>query len=59
MIKGEELLIAKSCENPSLRILWDGIHYTEAANKWMYDQIANGTFSDPPVPLNMACHAHR
>ncbi|KAL7587386.1 hypothetical protein Lser_V15G41087 [Lactuca serriola] len=59
MIKGEELLIAKSCENPLLRILWDGIHYTEAANKWMYDQIANGTFSDPPVPLNMACHAHR
>lgn len=56
MIKGEELLIAKSCENPSLRILWDGIHFTEAANKWMYQQIVNGTFSDPPLPLNMACH---
>ncbi|KAJ4964631.1 hypothetical protein NE237_016480 [Protea cynaroides] len=28
----------------------------EAANKWIFDQIIDGNFSDPPVPLNMACH---
>nr|XP_043637007.1 GDSL esterase/lipase At3g26430-like [Erigeron canadensis] len=56
MVKGKEILIAKSCEDPSSRILWDGIHFTEAANKWMYGQIMNGAFSDPPVPLKMACH---
>lgn len=56
MVKGKEILITKSCEDPSSRILWDGIHFTEAANKWMYGQIANGAFSDPPIPLKMACH---
>ncbi|GKC00206.1 GDSL esterase/lipase-like protein [Tanacetum coccineum] len=56
MVKGKEILIANSCEEPSSRILWDGIHFTEAANKWIYDQIADGAFSDPPVSLKMACH---
>ncbi|GJU61195.1 GDSL esterase/lipase-like protein [Tanacetum coccineum] len=56
MVKGKEILIANSCEEPSSRILWDGIHFTEAANKWIYEQIADGAFSDPPVSLKMACH---
>ncbi|KAK9167229.1 hypothetical protein Scep_002420 [Stephania cephalantha] len=45
-----------SCQDPSKRINWDGVHYTEAANKWIYDQLVNGKFSDPPISLNMACH---
>ncbi|XP_058726933.1 uncharacterized protein LOC131598335 [Vicia villosa] len=45
-----------SCERPSTRIIWDGTHYTEAANKIVFDQIATGTFTDPPIPLNMACY---
>ncbi|XP_024990979.1 GDSL esterase/lipase At3g26430-like [Cynara cardunculus var. scolymus] len=56
MVDGKEILIADSCEDPSSRILWDGIHFSEAANRWIYGQIANGAFSDPPVPLRMACH---
>ncbi|XP_057749952.1 GDSL esterase/lipase At3g26430-like isoform X1 [Arachis stenosperma] len=52
---GKKVLIAKSCKDPSVRIIWDGIHYTEAANYWIFQQIANGSFSDPPLPLNMAC----
>ncbi|GJU61193.1 GDSL esterase/lipase-like protein [Tanacetum coccineum] len=55
-VNGKKILIANSCEDPSSRIIWDGIHYTEAANKWIYDQIVDGAFSDPPVPLKMACH---
>lgn len=55
MVKGKEIVIAKSCEDPSSRISWDGIHFTEAANKWIYSQIADGAFSDPPVQLKMAC----
>ncbi|KAH7515653.1 hypothetical protein FEM48_Zijuj10G0049400 [Ziziphus jujuba var. spinosa] len=55
-IKGKEVLIAKSCSNPSVRINWDGIHFTEAANKWIFEQISDGSFSDPPIPLKMACH---
>ncbi|KAJ4700680.1 GDSL esterase/lipase [Melia azedarach] len=44
-----------SCDNPSVRVNWDGIHYTEAANKFVFDQISTGAFSDPPIPLKMAC----
>lgn len=56
MVNGTKILIANSCKDPSSRIIWDGIHFTEAANKWIYDQIVDGAFSDPPVPLKMACH---
>ncbi|KAL9246521.1 hypothetical protein vseg_020045 [Gypsophila vaccaria] len=56
IVKGKEILIAKSCEHPSKVINWDGVHYTEAANKWVFDRIVNGSYSDPPISLNMACH---
>ncbi|KAE9605853.1 putative alpha-L-fucosidase [Lupinus albus] len=52
---GTEKLVG-SCEKPSDRIVWDGTHYTEAANKVVFNKIATGAFNDPPVPLNMACH---
>ncbi|KAK4376936.1 hypothetical protein RND71_003232 [Anisodus tanguticus] len=55
-VKGKDKMIGKSCKNPSVRINWDGVHYTEAANKWVFEQIVNGSYSDPPLPLNMACH---
>ncbi|PKI55199.1 hypothetical protein CRG98_024490 [Punica granatum] len=44
-----------SCSDPSTRISWDGIHYTEAANLWVASRILNGSFSDPPVPISGAC----
>ncbi|KAI9097579.1 hypothetical protein K1719_025350 [Acacia pycnantha] len=44
-----------SYEKPSTRVNWDEIHYTEAANKAIFDQISSGAFSDPPLPLNNAC----
>ncbi|KAF9677866.1 hypothetical protein SADUNF_Sadunf08G0152300 [Salix dunnii] len=56
IVNGTEVVIANSCKDPSLRIIWDGVHFTEAANKWIFEQIVNGSFSDPPVPLKMACH---
>ncbi|WJX77485.1 hypothetical protein P8452_60789 [Trifolium repens] len=45
-----------SCKKPSTRVIWDGTHYTEAANKIVFDQISTGAFTDPPIPLNIACH---
>ncbi|KAI4368473.1 hypothetical protein MLD38_017028 [Melastoma candidum] len=53
--EGKEVLYAKACRDPSVRISWDGIHYTEAANKWIFNKIVTGAFSDPPIPLEMAC----
>ncbi|XP_061341950.1 esterase-like [Gastrolobium bilobum] len=54
-VNGTEIFVG-SCERPSVRVNWDGIHYTEAANKFVFDQISTGAFSYPPLPLNMACH---
>lgn len=56
IINGKEVVIAKSCIDPTTKINWDGTHFTEAANKWIFQQIANGSFSDPPNSLEMACH---
>lgn len=54
-VNNTEILVGKSCKDPSKRICWDGVHYTEAANKFVFDQIVDGAFSDPPIPLRMAC----
>ncbi|CAL0329927.1 unnamed protein product [Lupinus luteus] len=58
LVNGKKVIIANSCKDPSVRIIWDGIHYTEAANHWIFQQIVNWSFSDPPIPLNMACNSH-
>ncbi|KAJ4974793.1 hypothetical protein NE237_007967 [Protea cynaroides] len=55
---GKQIPVSKSCKDPSVRINWDGVHYTEAANKWVYDRIVDGSYSDPPIPLKMACHRY-
>ncbi|XP_010502567.1 PREDICTED: GDSL esterase/lipase At3g26430-like [Camelina sativa] len=55
MVKGKEVVLAKSCIDVSFRVSWDGIHFTETANKWIFQQINSGTFSDPPLPVKFAC----
>ncbi|KAK7369305.1 hypothetical protein VNO80_11341 [Phaseolus coccineus] len=50
-MNGREVVIAKACKDTSVRIIWDGIHYTEAANNWIFLQMLNGSFSDPPMSL--------
>ncbi|KAG6508089.1 hypothetical protein ZIOFF_033448 [Zingiber officinale] len=53
----KEVMVGKACQNPSKRIIWDGVHYTYAANKWIFQQIVDGKFSDPSVPLRVPCKA--
>ncbi|XP_050374178.1 GDSL esterase/lipase At3g26430-like [Argentina anserina] len=57
-VHGKETLVAKACKDPSVHVNWDGVHYSEASNKKIFDQIVDGSLSDPPVPLKMACHKH-
>ncbi|OMO59316.1 Lipase, GDSL [Corchorus capsularis] len=45
-----------ACEDPSLYISWDGVHYTEAANHWVANLLINGSLSDPPIPITHACY---
>lgn len=59
IVKGKEIVLVKSCKDLSVRISWDGTHFTEAANKWIFDQIVDGSFSDPPIPLKLTCQIGR
>lgn len=54
MVNGTETFGAV-CKNPSEYISWDGIHYTEAANKLLVNHIVNGSFSEPRVSITEAC----
>lgn len=55
IVNGKETVLAKSCKDPYHRISWDGTHFTEAANKWIFNKIVDGSYSDPPIPLKLAC----
>ncbi|XXG57039.1 hypothetical protein AAC387_Pa03g4296 [Persea americana] len=57
VVNGTEITVG-ACKDPSARINWDGVHYTEAANEWIFKQIVDGAFSDPPIPLGKTCQAH-
>ncbi|KZV15151.1 hypothetical protein F511_30237 [Dorcoceras hygrometricum] len=54
-VNGNEVS-ADSCPDPSVVISWDGVHYSEAANRWIADHIINGSLSDPPIAITRACH---
>ncbi|XP_050276480.1 GDSL esterase/lipase At3g27950-like isoform X2 [Quercus robur] len=56
IVNGTEVFAA-SCSDPSKHISWDGVHYTEAANKWVANHIVDGSLSDPPIPLTKSCHS--
>ncbi|GLT42573.1 hypothetical protein SLA2020_165650 [Shorea laevis] len=43
---------ANPCDNPAVYVNWDGNHYTEAANLFVFQQILSGNYSDPPPPAN-------
>jgi len=45
------------CPPEAKVVSWDGVHFTEAANKFVFDQIVAGALSDPPVALRQACHS--
>ncbi|KAL8153872.1 hypothetical protein V2J09_011632 [Rumex salicifolius] len=58
--KGQTLngtsVFGASCNNPEAYISWDAVHYTESANHWFANHILNGSLSDPPVPITLACY---
>ena len=53
VVKGREEVVG-ACENPSVRVNWDGFDFTEAANKFVFDRIFTGAFSYPGLPFSAA-----
>ncbi|KAA3459449.1 esterase-like [Gossypium australe] len=54
-VNGKSITV-ESCKDPSVRVSWDGVHFTEVANKFAFDLVSTGDFLDPPIPLKLACH---
>ncbi|KAI9075584.1 hypothetical protein K1719_042490 [Acacia pycnantha] len=57
MVNGKDVY-GGSCEGPLKYVIWDGVHYAEAANQWVADRTLNGSLSDPPIPITQACYRH-
>jgi GDSL-like Lipase/Acylhydrolase len=43
-----------ACQKPSTSINWDGVHLTEAANRYISNSWLKGPYADPPI-----LHAHK
>ncbi|XP_074263377.1 GDSL esterase/lipase At4g01130-like [Silene latifolia] len=57
LVKGRNLT-ATACADPGHYAIWDGIHPTEAANKFVTKAILNESIFDPPFPLRRLCDLH-
>lgn len=51
--------VKKACADGDRRIVWDGLHYTEAANRIVADKVMSAEYSDPPLQLQTLCDSHR
>ncbi|PUZ65292.1 hypothetical protein GQ55_3G212100 [Panicum hallii var. hallii] len=38
-----------ACGDPAAYVSWDGVHYTEAANRYVADGWLRGPYADPPI----------
>ena len=41
-----------ACDDPSHYISWDGIHFTEAAYKWIAEGLLNGPYTYPKIGIS-------
>ncbi|MED6111290.1 hypothetical protein PIB30_051144 [Stylosanthes scabra] len=51
-------MAASACDDPENYVSWDGIHFTEAANKIVARAILDGSISHPHFPLQQHCDLH-
>ncbi|KAL0908172.1 hypothetical protein M5K25_022647 [Dendrobium thyrsiflorum] len=50
-VNGSVVVLGRSCREPSKKVVWDGVHYTDAANKVVFDLISTGKISFKMKPL--------
>ncbi|KAL3680438.1 hypothetical protein R1sor_023394 [Riccia sorocarpa] len=54
IVNGGLYLESVTCADPNGYSIWDGYHYTEAANRYFVQQLLSGNFFDPPFSLTPA-----
>ncbi|KAL2608290.1 hypothetical protein R1flu_026863 [Riccia fluitans] len=54
IIDGGVYLESVTCPDPTTYSVWDGYHYTEAANRYFVQQLLSGRYFDPPFSLTPA-----
>eukprot|EP01018_Ginkgo_biloba_P001294 Gb_16058 [translate_table: standard] len=54
MINGQTVT-ATSCSNPASYVSWDGVHWTDEANKFLTQQILDGKFFEPAFSISSHC----
>lgn len=47
---------SRVCDEPSLYVSWDGLHFTEAAYRWIFKGLLEGPYTIPPI--NLSCISH-
>ncbi|KAF7847934.1 hypothetical protein BT93_L2438 [Corymbia citriodora subsp. variegata] len=43
---------ARACNDPSSYASWDGVHFTEAAYRWIFKGLADGSFTVPKLDIS-------
>ena len=54
-IEGGQIVTGSTCTDPSSHVSWDGVHFTESANRYVANQIFSGNFFQPSFPINQMC----
>jgi len=49
---------AVSCSDPASYVSWDGVHWTDEANRLLTQQILSGKYFEPSFPLASYCDLH-
>lgn len=48
-------VVAKACTDPDSYIIWDGVHWTDQANKLITKAILGGKYFEPAFSIAIQC----
>lgn len=54
-VENGQIITGSSCTDPSSHVSWDGVHFTENANRFVATHILSGDFFQPSFPINQMC----
>lgn len=54
-VQNGQIVTGSTCSNPSAYVSWDGIHFTESANRYVATRIFSGAYFQPSFPIAQMC----